>query len=462
MRIDQYLRLQITMLCLCMTLLSLVGSMLFFQSGVAHAAVGSRVNTIRPSAVYVNEGETAAGKPAGIRFKCQAGNAPVRCYNPQQIRRAYAIQSVLDAGIAGEGQTIVIIDGFQSPTIAHDLALFDSVFGLPDPTLNIIAPDGLTPFNPNDPAQVGWSGEITLDVEWSHVVAPDATIDLVLAKSGNDPDILSATKFAVEKNLGGVISQSFGEGEACADPNLLQAEHQVFKEATAEHITLLASSGDQGAAQPTCDGSSFFLSTSTPASDPLVTGVGGTHLAANPQTGAYIGETAWNDSFGASGGGFSTLYARPNFQEDVVQRKQRGVPDVAYNGDVNGGVLVVWSSSGSGPNGVFIFGGTSAGSPQWAGIIALSEQVAGHRLGFINKALYRIGESAAYSRAFHDIVIGNNTFSGTDASGKTVTILGFNTSQGWDPVTGWGSPNVARLIPLLIDNDNAADGASIA
>lgn len=199
MRIDQYLRLQITMLCLCMTLLSLVGSMLFFQSGVAHAAVGSRVNTIRPSAVYVNEGETAAGKPAGIRFKCQAGNAPVRCYNPQQIRRAYAIQSVLDAGIAGEGQTIVIIDGFQSPTIAHDLALFDSVFGLPDPTLNIIAPDGLTPFNPNDPAQVGWSGEITLDVEWSHVVAPDATIDLVLAKSGNDPDILSATKFAVEK-----------------------------------------------------------------------------------------------------------------------------------------------------------------------------------------------------------------------------------------------------------------------
>lgn len=462
MRNNRYLRLQITMLFLCMTLLSLVGSMLFFQSGVAHAAAGSRLNTVRPPAVYVNEGETAAGKPAGIRFKCQAGNAPVRCYNPQQIRRAYNIQSVLDAGITGEGRTIVIIDGFQSPTIAHDLATFDRVFGLPNPTLNRIAPDGLTPFNPNDPTQVGWSAEITLDVEWSHVVAPDATIDLVLAKSGNDPDILSATKFAVENNLGAVISQSFGEGEACADPNLLQAEHQVFKAATAEHITLLASSGDQGAAQPTCDGASFFLSASTPASDPLVTGVGGTHLAANPQTGAYVGETAWNDSFGASGGGFSTLYSRPNFQEDVVQRKQRGVPDVAYNGDVNGGVLVVWSSSGAGPDRVFIFGGTSAGSPQWAGIIALSEQVAGHRLGFINKAIYRIGESAASSRAFHDIVIGNNTFTGTDATGKTVTILGFNTRQGWDPVTGWGSPNVARLIPLLIDNDNAADGASIA
>ncbi|HYX51645.1 MAG TPA: S53 family peptidase, partial [Ktedonobacteraceae bacterium] len=287
-------------------------------------------------------------------------------------------------------------------------------------------------------------------------------IDLVLAKSSNDPDILSATKFAVENNLGSVISQSFGEGESCADPNLLVAEHQLFKEATAKHITLFASSGDFGAAQPTCDGSSFFLSASTPASDPLVTGVGGTHLAANPQTGKYLGETAWNDSFGASGGGFSVIYPRPNFQQGIVQSKQRGVPDVAYNGDVNGGVLAVWSSSGSGANQVFIFGGTSAGSPQWAGIIALGNQLAGHNLGFINKAIYRIGESASYSRAFHDIVIGNNTFVGTTSSGQTVTILGYNTARGWDPVTGWGSPNVARLLPLLIDNDNANDGNSIA
>jgi subtilase family serine protease len=462
MRNFRYLRHQITIVVLCITLLSLVCSVLYFHSGVAHAAASTRLNTVRAPAVYVNEGETAAGKPTGIRFKCQASNAPVRCYSPQQIRRAYNVQSVLDAGITGEGRTIVIIDAFQSPTIVHDLATFDGVFGLPNPTLNIIAPDGLTPFNPNDPNQVGWAGEITLDVEWSHVVAPDATIDLVLAKSSNDPDILSVTKYAVENNLGGVISQSFGEGETCADPNLVQAEHQVFKEATAKHITLFASSGDQGAALPTCNGSSFFLSASTPASDPFVTGVGGTHLEANSQTGAYAGETAWNDSFGASGGGFSTVYSRPNFQEDVVQRKHRGVPDVAYNGDVNGGVLVVWSSSGAGPNKVFIFGGTSAGSPQWAGIIALGNQVAGHRLGFINKAIYRIGESAAYSRAFHDIVIGNNTFTVTDASGNTVTILGYNTRRGWDPVTGWGSPNVARLLPLLIDNDNAADGASIA
>ena len=461
MKSFQYLRRLSTPLVVSIPFLSLVCSLLFLQSGVAQAAIRSKVNTIRAPAVYVNDGETAAGKPAHFRFKCQAANALVRCYSPQQIRKAYNIQSVLSEGITGQGNTLVIIDAYQSPTIVHDLATFNAVFGLPNPTFNIIAPDGLTPFNPNDPNQVGWAAEITLDVEWSHAVAPGATIDLVLARSSNDPDILSATKFAVENNLGSVISQSFGEGETCADPNLLVAEHQVFKEATAKHMTLFASSGDDGAAQPTCDGSSFFLSASTPASDPFVTGVGGTHLAADPQTGTYLGETAWNDSYGASGGGLSVIYPRPNFQQDLVQRKSRGVPDVAYNGDVNGGVLVVWSSSGSGSNLVFIFGGTSAGSPQWAGIIALGNQLAGHRLGFLNKAIYRIGESGSYTRAFHDIVIGNNTVVETDSSGKPVTILGYATQRDWDPVTGWGSPNVARLLPLLIDNDSAADGASI-
>lgn len=461
MKIFQYFDRQITILVVGITFLSLVFSGFVFQTGVVHAARVNKANMVKAPLLYLKEGETAAGKPTNFRFKCQAGNAPVRCYGPQQIRNAYNIQSVLNEGITGQGRTLVIIDAYQSPTIGHDLATFNAVFGLSNSTLNIIAPDGLTPFNPNDPNQVGWAGEITLDVEWSHVVAPSATIDLVLAKSSNDPDILSATKYAVENNLGSVISQSFGEGETCADPNLLQAEHQLFKEATAKHITLFASSGDSGAAQPTCDGSSYFLSASTPASDPFVTGVGGTHLAANPQTGKYLGETAWNDSFGASGGGFSVIYPRPNFQKNILQRKQRGVPDVAYNGDVNGGVLAVWSSSGSGANQVFIFGGTSAGSPQWSGIITLGNQLAGHRLGFINKAIYRIGESASYSRAFHDIVIGNNTFVGTTSSGGTVTILGYNTEPGWDPVTGWGSPNVARLLPLLIDNDNATDGNSI-
>src|SRR5262245_21617877 len=115
---------------------------------------------------------------ASPTFNCQLTH-PARCYAPDQIRAAYRVQPLLDAGITGSGRTIVLVDAFQSPTIQHDLATFDSLFGLPDPVLNIVAPDGLTPFDQNDPTQVAWAAEITLDVEWSHVIAPRATIFLV-------------------------------------------------------------------------------------------------------------------------------------------------------------------------------------------------------------------------------------------------------------------------------------------
>ncbi len=394
-----------------------------------------------------------------VLFNCQKPTAAVFCYGPSQIRNAYNIQPLLNDGITGKHRTIVIIDAFQNPYIRSDLSIFDSTFGLPDPTFHIIAPDGLTPFDINNADEVGWSGEIALDVQWAHAVAPSATIDLVLSKSDMDADILSATRFVIDHNLGDVISQSFGEGETCMDPTLQVQQHQLFAEATQKHITLFASSGDQGAAQPTCDGSSFFLSASTPASDPYVTGVGGTHLNADLTTGAYENETAWNDSFGASGGGFSTIYKRPGYQEHVPGIDGwRGVPDVAYNADVNGGVLTHWGvgnivyagGSPTDPTLFFIFGGTSAGSPQWAGITALADQAAHHRLGFLNPAIYSIGRSDGYPQSFHDITVGNNTFTGAGGNGVTVTITGYETSPGWDPVTGWGTPKVDRLVTLLI------------
>src|SRR6266852_2914379 len=378
---------------------------------VAHAmtpAVGSIVRY-----EYIGTAE-----PQGlVVFGCQTRprlGPPARafCYGPDQIRAAYDIQPVLDGGITGTGRTIVIIDAFQSPTIQKDLAAFDAIWNIPaPPSFNIIPPPGgLTPFVATDPNQVGWSSEISLDVEWAHAVAPGANIDLVLAKSNDDVDILSATRYAVDHNLGDVISQSFGEAEACMDPALVEQQHQVFAQATAKGITLFASSGDQGAGQPTCDGQSLMLSASTPASDPQVTGVGGTHLLADAHTGAYGSESVWNDDFGAGGGGFSTVYRRPGYQAPFQSNeKQRGVPDVAYNGDVRGGVIAAFGVP-FGVGALFIFGGTSAGSPQWAGIIALADQKAGHRLGAINKTLYHIGKSDAYGSAFHDITDGSNSF----------------------------------------------------
>jgi subtilase family serine protease len=418
---------------------------LFAGSVPASAAIASHVVTpaVANGVRYEFAGNATDGR---VLFRCQTGArlgppAPPFCYGPDQIRAAYNIQPVLDSGITGAGRTIVIIDAFQSPTIRQDLALFDHIWGYPDPTFNIIAPDGLTPFNPGDPAQLLWSSEISLDVQWAHAIAPGATIDLVLAKSDNDPDVLRVTRFAVDHNLGDVISQSFGEAEACAGPALLAQEHAVFEAATRKGITLFASSGDFGSAQPTCDGSSLVHSASTPASDPEVTGVGGTHLLADARTGAYGSESVWNDDYGASGGGFSTVYRRPGYQAPFQSNeKQRGVPDVAYNGDVRGGVIAAFGVP-FGVGGLFVFGGTSAGSPQWAAIIALADQKGGHRLGAINKTLYHIAMSDAYSAALHDVTAGNNGFFG---------VPGFSAGVSWDAATGLGTPNAAKLIALLI------------
>jgi subtilase family serine protease len=399
----------------------------------ASAAIVSHAMTPAVGTGSQYEPLTADEELGIVHFSCQVTTPPT-CYGPDQIRGAYDIQPVLDSGVTGAGRTIVIIDAFQSPTITTDLAQFDAIWKLPAPAaFNIIAPDGLTPFDKTKGNQRSWSAEISLDVEWAHAVAPGATIDLVLAKSDQDADILSATQYAVDHNLGDVISQSFGEAEMCADPNLIQQEHAIFGTAGDKGITLFASSGDTGAAQPTCDNSALILSASTPASDPDVTGVGGTALTTTGTNGQYQSESAWS----ATGGGFSTIYRRPGYQAPFQDNnKQRGVPDVAYDADTtHSGVIVVWSAQ------YWRFGGTSVGSPQWAGIVALADQKGGHRLGAINKTLYHIGKSDAYGSAFHDITAGNNSFGG---------VTGFAASPGWDAATGLGTPDVAHLIPLLI------------
>jgi subtilase family serine protease len=382
-----------------------------------------------------------AGNLGLVRFPCQTPTAPVPCYGPGQIRTAYKIEPLLDAGINGAGQTIVIVDAFQSPTIRQDLALFDSVWALRFGSLGIVAPDGLTPFD-GSPLQVGWAIEISLDVEWAHVVAPAAHIELVLAKSAADADLLRATEYAINHHLGNVITQSFGEAESCADPKLLRQEHALFERAVSEGVTLLAGSGDFGATNLLCDGSGIATvrSAATPASDPNVTAVGGTRLIANPVSGAYMSESGWGDMFGASGGGFSSLYKRPGYQAPFIESgARRGLPDVSYSADAFGSTIVAFG----GQFGAII--GTSVGTPQWAGLATLARQLAGHRLPPLNVRLYRIARSESYHQAFHDITTGNNSFAG---------VSGFSARRGWDPVTGLGSPDAATLVRLLAEGDD--------
>jgi len=426
-------------------LVALVAGLLVSAAYPAAASGGSKAPAIGVAPHYKVVGKADPADPP--IFGCQVSTPPT-CYGPAQIRTAYGIDKVK---ATGAGRTIVIVDAFQSPTIRHDLALFDQTFELPGATLNIVAPDGLTPFDPNDGNQVGWAGEITLDVEWAHAVAPGAKLTLVLAKSNDDADILSATQFAVDHNLGDVISQSFGEAEQCVDPAIERAQHRMFTKATLKGITLLASSGDQGAAQPSCDGSTFIKAASSPASDPLVTGVGGTLLDADHLTGVYHSETTWNEpQFEAgTGGGFSVVYGTPVFQKNL-HLPSRGVPDVAYNAGINSGVLAAWSSSGLGQDLFFRFGGTSAGSPQWAGLVALAAQLRHARVGYLNPQVYLLSRvKPVYAALFHDITTGDNSFTGTDAAGNPVSIAGFPATRGWDPATGLGTPKANTLVPVL-------------
>jgi subtilase family serine protease len=428
-----------------------------------------------PQAIPAN----VTGPQYGL-FTCQVGLSSIpgrQCYDPYQMRHAYGVDSLIAAGYDGTGRTIVIVDAFDDPFLDGDLAAFDAFYGLPAANLTHVYPDGVPGFD------VGWAEEMTLDVEWAHAIAPGANIILVHAFTNFDSDILSAIKYAVDHNLGDVISMSFGENESCVDPDILAGYHDVFAAATLKGITLFASSGDDGAAQGTCDGNSWVKAVSSPASDPLVTAVGGTELHAadyclpalgcNPNThplpGTWLSEIVWNEGppygdfqafFGstiATGGGFSVLFDAPPYQQSTLPGgKQRGVPDVAYNGAVLHGVIVYLFGQCC-----FTFGGTSAGSPQWAAITAIANQKAGGRLGFLNKGIYQIGKvNKAYPASFHDITDGTNSAVEFDSSNNPVNIVGFNAGPGWDATTGFGSPITTSLADYLIRYVSPDDGQS--
>lgn len=427
---------------------------LLLLPAVPAPAVGHMVPALESLTEFQDIGSPDAAAVA--LFPCQKRTVAT-CYGPDQIRAAYGFDK-LPKGLTGAGVTIVIIGVFGAPTLSKDLARFDAVFGLGDPTLEVITPDGLLPFDYHNQNMVLGAGEAAIDVEWAHAIAPGAAIDLVLAKTLDDPDVLSAQQYAINHNLGAVLSQSFGEAESCMAPAIQKAQHKAFERAREERMTVLASSGDHGAAARACDGSpNFILSADTPASDPLVTSVGGTTLHADLASGAYMSETAWTDRFGRSGGGYSTLYRRPGYQRSAVEGRMRGVPDVAYNSGIEGGIIATFSPT---PDAVrmLVVGGTSVGPPQWSGLVALANQEAGHRLGLLNNSLYSIAHRTRSLGAFHDITAGDNTWVFKNPAGQVVTIPGFTAGPGWDAVTGLGTPRADVLVGMLAGREGGEEG----
>jgi subtilase family serine protease len=429
------------------------GLILVFALAGVPAAVGS--SSARPGAaatpvVPLNMKLLSVGAHGPNDAQCEAQlDAP--CFSPQNMRTAYGVSHLLQRGDNGRGQTIVIIDSYGSPTITADLASFDAGYGLPSPpSFRILSPLGTVPWDPSRyPDEPGWAGETTLDVEWSHAMAPDASIVLLTSPVDETqgvqgmPQFNALENYALSHHLGQIISQSWATTENTlftpAGEKVISDFEATYTRAAASGVTVFASSGDSGTANPDTAGNIYpFPTVNFPASSPLVTAVGGTSLYTDT-SGDYQSETVWNSDGGAGGGGVSQYFAEPFYQRFLPSADQsllsghRGLPDVSWNADPNTPVIIYLSFLGAGDAGYFTIGGTSEGSPQWAGLTADLDDLVGHPIGFLNPYLYALGAAGV---GFHDVTVGNNALDG---------IPGYSATRGWDAATGWGSPDIGQF-----------------
>ena len=438
--------------------------------GGASAATAASVVSITPAAVHVRGARSA---PPNTAF-CEK-HYQIACYEPFQVQRAYNLKPLFKKGITGKGATIVIVDSFGSPTVRHDLAVFDKKFGLPaPPSLKIIQPAGkVAPYKPTS-TRAGWAGETDLDVEYSHVMAPGANILLVETPTSEEegttgfPQIVTAEKYVINHHLGGVISQSFSATEQTfPSKKSLLSLRGAYTDAAAKGVTVLAASGDSGAADVKFNEVTYYLHpvTSWPDSDPLVTGIGGTQLHLTDKGHVISPASVWNDTYNkatnefiigdkgpnplAGGGGKSVIFGRPSYQNGVagVVGGRRGVPDISMSGACNGAVDMYQSFKGQ-PAGWYPTCGTSEATPLFAGVVALADQVAGHPLGLINPALYAM--SAGHAPGLVDVTKGSNTVS-FKQGGKKHTVKGFKAVPGFDLASGVGTVNAALFVPELVN-----------
>jgi subtilase family serine protease len=431
------------------------------RSRLGAAALGLAVTgMLAASAFAAPAADSAARTTSASTADC---DSLTTCYTPQQIQVAYGLRSLLDRGIDGRGETVVLPAvaerQLSPPTVSDilaDLTGFDRLFHLPAARLDVT-----TRFAPGASRWLSY-GEETLDVEMIHAIAPEATIRVVLfapsvlAQTGSLVAALAETVRAGTAS-GDVVSISAAVGEHCLTSAQVASLHSALQAAARHHVTVVAGSGDIGPVAEPCTiqipppAFTPVRGVSLPASDPLVLAAGGTSLDASHSTGAYIRETAWGLPYGnpgtefqASGGGFSQLYPRPAYQYGVPGiGASRGVPDVSADASGHTGMALV-ISEGAGQYTIADSGGASAATPFWAGLIALADQYAGHDLGLVNPALYRIARGPLYHRAFHDVTSGNNT-----VQFPPQTFPGYRAAPGWDPVTGLGSPDAQVLVPLL-------------
>lgn len=419
---------------------------------------------------------TAVARPFNVLIPYASARQPtiaqceqsygIRCYNAAEIEQAYGVKPLFASGIDGHGTTIVIVDSYGSPTIQHDLQVYDAANNLPaPPSLKVIAPVGaIPPYDPNGD-DVGWAEETTLDVELSHTIAPGANILLVETPVDETegitglPEMMAAEDYVISHHLGDVISQSWGATEQTFEnssgafaPQQIEALGTTYNYAAANGVTVLAATGDAGAADYELDGTDLypFPVIDFPDDDPLVTAVGGLNLTLNVFGQRISPDTVWNDPNAvctapcAGNGGLSVVYGRPAYQNSVagIVGNARGVPDVSLSASVSGAVNTYQSfisvSQGAPTPGWYPEAGTSEASPLMAGEVALADQIAGHSLGAIGPALYQMGDGP--HSGLTDITLGNNSVTFSQGGGN-ITVTGWNAVPGYDLASGLGEPN---------------------
>ena len=346
-----------------------------------------------------------------------ASMASAAAQTPASIRSLYHFDQLSQGGA---GQTIAVIVAYNDPTTASDLAYFDNYYGLtPPPSLTIVNQNGGSTLPDQEPAgSHDWEYESALDIQYAHAIAPQANILVVAADTPTFNNLFAAVRWAKAQPGVSAITMSFA-GQDLGGQSFNDA---TFSQPTGHAgVTFVAASGDNG------------FGINYPASSPHVIAVGGTSLLPGG------GETAWS----GSGGGSSPSFARPAYQDGVFRGSRRGVPDVAYDADPQTGFLIYNQLNGSSSTGDANFiqiGGTSAGAPQWAGLISLAnEGRAANGLATLTgdqalTMLYALYNTPYYAMAFNDITTGGN---------------GVNATVGYDLVTGLGTPNAAFLVPYL-------------
>ena len=437
--------------------------------GTAAVAPAAAASTATPIPMARLMSHTAFATPP-TTTQCEA-QLQLACYAPFQYHRAYDLGPLYRRGLNGKGQTIAIVDSFGYQHIRGELKAFDKAFHLPPPpSFKIIQPAGPVPaYDPTArPSMFGWAIETSLDVEYAHAMAPKANIVLVETPvaetlgTGGFPAIVKAENHVVDHHMANVITQSFGAPEiGFPSKASILGLRTAYENAARHGVSVLASSGDAGPTGPNSLDSQGFAATfflrrtvNWPASDPLVTGIGGTQMHLNAAGNHTSPDSVWNDTalFGspsASGGGRSAVFSRPFYQHGVGHlRGRRGVPDISMSAAVDGAALVFLDAKvGAGPAGFYLIGGTSEASPLFSGVVAIADQWAGHGLGLLNPAIYRL--LAHNAAGIVDVTQGTNTVT-FPQGGSTHTVKGFNARHGYDLSTGVGTVDAAKFVPELV------------